>query len=102
MSPTTFPGSLHTPATSATEPFEGTPNKKRNRICRPASSSSSSPGSANQQPSPFLTGIVSDRPVSHREVNGVSFRSTRERHVATHEGERLIGAQHAREQPGLE
>ena len=65
------------PATSATAPFGFSPVAYRRTIWPTASSSARSSGSANQQPSPCLTGMVSDWPVSHRDVNGVPELSTR-------------------------
>ena len=71
------------------------------RSARPRRARASSSSSANQQPSPCLTGIVSGCPRSQRDVNGVSVRSTVERDVAADERERRVRAQRAREQAGL-
>ena len=90
-----------TPAMSATEPFGFSPARSAARSGRFASSSPSSSSSANQQPSPCLTGIVSALPGAQREVNGVSARSTTQRDVAADERQRRVRAEHAREQARL-
>ena len=58
------------------------------------------PASANQQPSPCLTGIVSVCPAAQRAVNGRVRRARpRSADVAADERERLVRAEHARQQP---